>query len=254
MERLIAVLLLTAFLGGVTWGAKTKEEVLPPNLKKQRESYEKVTYYTLEVVKDGIKAEFPIVRVGDTYYGLPMKLRNGEFVKVEPKVTLVPVKGGFLKRALEEFKRVGVNPEVKGKEEKPTLYVIFDALCPFCIKSAKEKLPELLSKYNLVFLPLAVHGESSYLGLSCIYTKAKKEGIKKAIEEVFSWKDGKSWKEYEEKLQTSCPLSKDVAVAVRRVSELLKKNGVYATPTFFLEKDGKFYKRVGVPDFSLVEE
>jgi len=85
------------------------------------------------------------------------------------------------------------------------------------------------------------------------YTKAEKVGIEKAIKEVFSWKKGRSWKEYEKELQANCFSPENVTAAVKKVSRLLERNKVYATPTFFLEKDGKFYKRVGVQDFSPVE-
>ena len=68
----------------------------PFSLEKQRESYEKVIFYTLSVVDDGVKIELPVVKIKDTYYGFPAKLRNGRLVRVEPKVTLVPVEGNFL--------------------------------------------------------------------------------------------------------------------------------------------------------------
>jgi len=207
-----------------------------------------------------MKAEFPIVKVGDTYYGLPMKLeKNGQFRKVEPKVSLVPVDGEFLSEADVEFAKAGIkNFVVWGEKNRgKALYVVFDALCPYCMKEI-EKLPELKKQYSsITFLPLAVHGEKSVQGLSCIYTKAEKEGMEKALKEVFSWKEGANWEEYVKKLD-SCRIDENIKKAVREISELLRKNGVYATPTFFLltEKDRKnvYYKRVGIPDFSLVEK
>jgi len=262
-KKLIVSAMLTAFVGGFVYGfvsseASTQNPDLPKGLKKVSEKTEKVTYYTMSAVKDGMKAEFPIVKVGDTYYALPMKLVDGKFQRIEPKVSLVPVEGEFLLDAEIEFAKAGIkNFVVWGEKNRgKALFVVFDALCPYCIKEI-EKLPEFKKEYSsIIFLPLAVHGEKSLQGLSCIFDKAKKEGFEKALSEVFSWKKGKSWEEYVKKLD-SCSVSNETKEAVKKVSELLSKNGVLGTPTFFLltKKDGKdvYYKRVGVPDFSLVE-
>ena len=262
-KKLIAASMLLAFAGGLGYGfvnseANTSE--LPKGLRKVSEKTEKVTHYIMSVTKDGMKAEFPIVKVGDTYYGLPMKLeKNGQFRKVEPKVSLVPVDGEFLSEADVEFAKAGIkNFVVWGEKNRgKALYVVFDALCPYCMKEI-EKLPELKKQYSsITFLPLAVHGEKSVQGLSCIYTKAEKEGMEKALKEVFSWKEGASWEEYIKKLD-SCKVDENIKKAVGEISKFLRLNKVYATPTFFLltEKNGEnvYYKRVGVPDFSLVEK
>jgi len=216
-----------------------------PELKLVKEEKTTVRYYILPVRRDGVEVEIPVVQVGDTYYSLPMKKLNGKFVRVEPDVKLIPVKADYLHFAEKELELKGYKPVVKG-EGKGKLYVVFDSMCPFCIKSV-DKLSELKKKYReIVFLPLAVHGEVSLKGLSCIYQKSVEEGMEGALKEVFSWKKGKDWKEYAEKL-SSCKLDK----TVEKVSNLMREKGVRATPTFFLEEDGKFYERVGRPDFSL---
>jgi len=225
-----------------------------PGLKEVGKKKETVTYYKFVVERDGLRAEFPIVKIGDTYYGLPMKLVNGSFEKVEPKISLVPIKGEFLKEATEELQKANLSFTIKGSG-KGKLYVVFDAFCPFCMKAAESgKIGELRKKYaEIVFLPLAVHGETSVKGLSCIYEKAKDKGIKEALREVFSWKEGKSWEEYEKRVK-SCTTSKETERAVRRVSELLRRNRVYATPTFFYFDGKKYFERVGKPDFSGVKK
>ena len=242
-------------LVGVSVGASFAGN-LPEKLKKVSEKTEKVVYYTYTVVKDGMKAEFPIVKVGDTYYGLPMKLVNGELVSVKPKVSLVPVKADFLNKAQRQLSIQFGNSFIVRGEGKGRLYVVFDAFCPFCMKALKSgELDELKKKYSsIVLLPLAVHGKESVKGLSCIYEKAKKEGMEKALKEVFSWKKGddvKSWLDYKKRID-GCSFSNETEEVVKKVSELLSKNGVSATPTFFYFDGGNYYKRVGVPDFSLI--
>ena len=256
-SRIIAGAMVFSLVGGVAYGltnSTSKRNASIPNLKEVKKKTETVTYYTLTVEKDGLKAEFPIVKIGDTYYGLPMKLINGSFEKVEPKISLVPVKAEFLKEAEKELKKANLSFTIKGSG-KGKLYVIFDAFCPFCMRSAQSrKLDKLKEKYaEVTFLPLMVHGDASVRGLSCIYEKAKKEGIGKALREVFSWKEGRSWEEYKRKVE-SCSASPETEKAVENVSNLLVRNGVYATPTFFYFDGKNYYKRVGNPDFSGVKK
>ncbi len=256
LNKLIAGTLLLSFVGGTAYGLTQQKEKLPPNLHKVETKTETVTYYIYKVRKDGTEVEFPIVKVGDYYYGLKMKLVNGLFKRVEPKTRLVPVDASFLKDA--EKKLSGYSFTIKGSG-KGKLYVVFDSLCPFCmrlVQSGKvdEKLNEFKKKYaEVVFLPLVVHGDASIQGLACIYDKSKKEGIEKAIKEVFSWKKGKSWEEYVNKLN-SCKVSPKTKEKIKEVSKLLVKNGVYATPTFFYFNGKNYYKSVGIPNFKGVEK
>ena len=253
-KRVLLGVTALAFAGGLLAEAKEK---LPPHLKEVSQKTEKVTYYTYTVVRDGMKAEFPIVKVGNTYYGLPMKLVHGEFQKVEPKVSLIPVKADFLEKAQRRLSKQFGNSFVVRGEGKGRLYVVFDAFCPFCMKATKSgKLNELKEKYGeIVFLPLAVHGKESVKGLSCIYEKAKKEGVEKALKEVFGWKKGddvKSWLDYKKKVD-GCSFSSKTEKVVKTVSDLLSENGVFATPTFFYFDGKNYYKRVGIPDFKEVK-
>jgi len=245
-KTVAAVLVL---FGGIAYGGK-----LPEGLRLIKTKKEIVTHYTYTVTKDGVKAVFDIVKVGDKFYGLPMKLENGEFKRIEPRVSLVPVNADFLSKVFLKLEHVVGDSFRIGKDKrKPTLFIVFDSMCPYCMKALKGgELQKLKENYNLVFLPLAVHGKASIDGLSCIYTLAKKEGMEGALKEVFSWKDGKSWEKYEKKL-SSCKVDGKVRKTVEEVSQQLLENGVFATPTFFLNKNGKFYKRVGVPDFSRIE-
>jgi hypothetical protein len=244
-SKLIAATLLLSFAGGA-YGLTGSN--LPEGLKKVGEKKETVTYYTYTIRRDGKEADFRIIKVGNTYYGLPMKLVNGQFQRVEPKVYLVPIKADFLKDAVKKLQEAGYKSFTVKGSGKGHLYIVFDSMCPFCMRAAQSgKLEELKKKYaEITFLPLVVHGDVSEKGLVCIYNKAKKEGIEKAIKEVFGWKKDKSWKEYADKL-SSCG-KKDKTI--EEVSNLLVKNRVNGTPTFFLEVDGKVYKNVGIPDFS----
>ena len=246
MKRLLVCGVLLSMLGAsqISFGAE-----LPDGMKLVKKGKESVQHYeyTIKRPEDGVEVHLELVKVGDKFYGVPLQLENGRFKQIPPKVIHIPIKADFLDEIVKEFKSAGINPRIGNDKNKPTLYLIFDAFCPHCIRQINN-LDKLKEKYNVVLLPFAVHGEQSVNGLSCIYTKAKKTGMEKAVKEVIGWKNGKKWNEYAEKVG-KCEIDEQVKSLVRNVSDKLFKNKVNATPTFFLKENGKFYKSIGAPVF-----
>jgi len=217
-------------------------------LKEVRNEPVAVYGYDIKDKKRGVEIKGKFYRIGDYYFFVPFKLENGKLVPVrQEKIGRIPVDISFLKRIEERFKKAGVNVEAGQGKEK--VYVVIDALCPFCAQKMEKEYPQLAKKYRVVFIPFAVHREASVKALSCIYTKAKKEGIVKPLEENFkqfqnalkTGKVGEFIKSYD-----SCKVDQKVKALVQETTKELVENGVKGTPTFFIPKDGKYYVYVGV--------
>lgn len=216
------------------------------SLKLLKSSEQLVSKYLYSVKRNGILLQYPVVKVGDTFYAYPLKKTKSGWKVIQPKVSLYPINSAFIPKVNSILTKAVGKSYVDNNGRKQTLYIVFDALCPYCIHAEQAgKMQELQKKFNLAFIPLVIHGKPSVQGLSCMYQKAKTEGIAKAVSEVYSWKTS-SWKDYIAKLY-KCKADAGIDSAVKKVSNILLKNNIDATPTFIMKHNGKYYEAVGDP-------
>lgn len=247
MRRFISVLLfLTA---SCSYAGEVKHISLPngqpAELKQLKEEKGKLTVYEMTFT-DRVRHEkltVPAYRFGDYYFLQAFELKDGRLVPVvKVKAEKIPIDVSFLESIEKKMRQAGIN-NVAGKRGAPHLYVIFDAYCPFCIRGIKKEYPELSRKYEVHFIPFAVHGERSVKALSCILERWKRERPDKVLREVFGRFKG-DWQEYGEQFN-SC--RQEFSPLVREITSTLVKNGIAATPTFIYQKGDRFYLSIGKP-------
>jgi len=264
------------FIGGFITGSLLALSLIPPcsvNMNKpatvkitvdqygqKKEIQGKLTEQTTAIFRKyqieiedkykGIKVKSPLYEVDlpnrqRLFFASAYVLNNGRMTPLNEKkqVRAIPVDTSFLKNIEEKFKEAGINNTI-GNYEKPTIYVIFDAFCPFCIEEFDKKFPEMVKNHHVILLPLAVHGEKSLKALACMYSEAKEKSIDKVLKEHFSRFNG-NWESYERSYK-DCEFDKDTYNLIKNTTEKLLKYGVYMTPTFFIQdQNGKFWKKVG---------
>jgi thiol-disulfide isomerase/thioredoxin len=197
--------------------------------KKVKEFKADVAVYEGEVKQGRIERKIKIYKVGDMVFIIPWKLQNGRLVpnrsaELASKPKVVPLSKKELAEfnsVVERLKSYGVKYPDTGK---PKLYVIFDTYCPFCKRAVQSgKMKELLKKYDLVLIPLNVHGAASVQENACLI----EEGTKKPMTEVVKeWFSGKLKK---------CVPSKTAIKVEDEVTQGLIKLGLNATPIFVTE-------------------
>lgn len=121
--------------------------------------------------------------------------KEGEEVAIiplKPKESEVPLKQdlSWLKAIDEKLQKANI-PHVIGNG-KNKVYIIWDVYCPFCYRHFKEiagkKAQELDLQIHMI--PLPVHGERSLKGFVYFTQLARNEGMKSAIEKMFSKGNG----------------------------------------------------------------
>jgi len=113
-------------------------------------------------------------------------------IPLKPKESEIPLEQdlSWLKAIDEKLQKTNI-PHVIGNG-KTKVYIVWDIYCPFCYKHFKEiagkKAQELDLQIHMI--PLPVHGEKSLKGFVYFTQLARKEGMKNAIEEMFSKGNG----------------------------------------------------------------
>jgi len=121
--------------------------------------------------------------------------KEGEKVSItplKPKKSETPLKQdlSWLKAIDEKLQKANI-PHVIGNG-KNKVYIIWDVYCPFCYRHFKEVAGKKAQELDLQIhmIPLPVHGERSLKGFVYFTQLARKEGMKSAIEKMFSKGNG----------------------------------------------------------------
>jgi hypothetical protein len=197
--------------------------------------------------KAGRKTEANVFKFGNLIFTNVYRLMpDGTVTKVKTERTIfIPVDISFLESIENKFKKEGINITA-GTKGKPKLYIIFDALCPFCAESFEKKYPELAGKYEIVFIPLAVHGIYSVNALTSIYTEAKDKPIAEVIGKNFKlFREAKGNMQEFVKETANLPKDEHVKKLIISTSEELLKNKVFETPTLFMPTPKGYLKLTG---------
>lgn len=199
--------------------------------RKVDEFTAKVAVYEGTVRQGRIERKITLYKVGNLFFASPWEFKDHRFTPVisASSVKVVPLSKEELaefKSAVKKLQDYGVKYPETGK---PKLYVIFDAFCPFCKRGVQSgRMKELMKKYDLVLVPLNVHGKASEKENACLIEKARKEPMTQVVKEWFTGK-----------LPKCSPSEKAVSLE-KEVSKELIKLGLTATPTFVAE-NGKVY-------------
>jgi len=200
----------------------------------------KLAVYRISVEdrREGVRIQQDVYRYGDYLFPTAFVLKDGKVVNANNvKKEKIPANTAFLDSIVEDFKRQGINLEFgKGKQK---IYVVFDALCPFCARAFKEEFPKLTQKYKVVLVPFPVHGEDSINAFACIFTEVKegKKTLPEALGEEFDrFLNIKTRADYQKLKNHFKTCSKDPKIVslLKKVHDELIANGVVATPTFFV--------------------
>jgi len=228
--------------------AQAQEQVfLPGNVEGKltplKTETKEVEVYQLTVKRGREKDTFKVYRIGELYFAEPTAMvKRGNFFLPLPdslKREISPLTEEELDRlkeaAAEFYEEAGIREVKNGKEP---LYIVFDPLCPFCEKAAREgKMEELSKRFDLKFLPLPVHGQVSERITACLLflAKEKKEPFEAVIKEWFS-----SLPEKKQALLKECE-GKDLKreyLVENKLSKSLEDLKIVWTPTF-IYSDGK---------------
>jgi len=222
----------------------TKEVTLPNGIKgvlrKEGETSKKIEEYTLKF-KSGLgeRKVVKVYKMDDIYLIPSFQIKNGKLITINPKVEKVSVDISFLREIDKKFKEMNIN-NISGKRGGKIVYFIFDAYCPYCIADFKKYYKELKDKYEVHFIPFAVHGNRSVKVMACMFNDMKRLPADKVLETYFS-------KENYLELLSHCN-AKETEKLIREISSILRKNFIKATPTFiYQDSKGKFKVKVGVP-------
>lgn len=137
--------------------------------------------YDYQITQNGYTVHFPIVKVGNRWFGLEMEKTPEGFRAVPPKVDGKKVSGerikGILDLAKDYVKPVGNGDKV--------LVVFFDVSCPYCVRTYKSgELERLKKDYKVYLIPLPVHGKVSNVGDAYYLKLAKEKGVEGALKET----------------------------------------------------------------------
>ena len=113
-------------------------------------------------------------------------------IPLKPKESEVPLKQdlSWLKAIDGRLQKANI-PNVIGNG-KNRIYIVWDVYCPFCYKHFKEVAGKKVRELDLQIhmIPLPVHGERSLKGFVYFTQLARREGIKSAMEKMFSRGNG----------------------------------------------------------------
>jgi thiol:disulfide interchange protein DsbC len=113
-------------------------------------------------------------------------------IPLKPKESEVPLKQdlSWLKAIDEKLQKANI-PHIIGNG-KTKVYIVWDVYCPFCYRHFKEVAGKKVQELDLQIhmIPLPVHGERSLKGFVYFTQLARKEGMKSAMEKMFSKGNG----------------------------------------------------------------
>jgi thiol:disulfide interchange protein DsbC len=167
--------------------------------------------------------------------------KNAVITPLKPKESEVPLKQdlSWLKAIDRKLQKANI-PNVIGNG-KNRIYIVWDVYCPFCYKHFKEVAGKKVRELDLQIhmIPLPVHGERSMKGFVYFTQLARKEGIKNAMEKMFSRGDGdfrkyaKILSEEVDKNYTRIPEKerKELDKFYKDLQKELLSHGIHATPT-----------------------
>jgi thiol:disulfide interchange protein DsbC len=170
--------------------------------------------------------------------------KEGEQVGItplKPKESEVPLKQdlSWIKTIDEKLQKANI-PHVIGNG-KNKIYIVWDVYCPFCYKHFKEVAGKKVQELDLQIhmIPLPVHGERSLKGFVYFTQLARKEGMKNAIEKMFSKGNGsfmkyaKSFSKEVDENYSKIPEKerKELNKFYKDLRKELLSHNIHATPT-----------------------
>ena len=148
------------------------------------------------------------------------------------------VKG--VKKALSLYEKAGLNLKVTDGK-KGTVYLVGDALCPYCAMKM-EPVKNYLEKkgYTAYYVPYPVHGENSIKAFACL--AGDKKNFIKNLEKFYkeALKEKKPlYVLFKEKFKR-CRPDKNLEELFKKGGDALLKSGINGTPFILTEKGDEY--------------